>query len=195
MPVPSPGSSLVAQRLNGIERGGLPRRVKAEEHPTAAEKPTARARPGSGFRAPAGEAPDKRRAADAHHEPDHPAEQAHHDALDEELREHVASRARRSAMRMPISRVRSVTDTSMMFMIPMPPTSSETDAIAASSHVIIVRGARRRLGDLGLVAHGEVVVAAVRCRCASRMIAGSPPAPPRCPVGDVRAREDLPDAA
>ena len=36
-------------------------------------------------------------------------------------------------MRMPISRVRSVTETSMMFMMPMPPTSSEIDAIAASS--------------------------------------------------------------
>ena len=29
------------------------------------------------------------------------------------------------AMRIPISRVRSVTETSMMFMMPMPPTSSE----------------------------------------------------------------------
>ena len=29
------------------------------------------------------------------------------------------------ALRMPISFVRSVTDTSMMFMMPMPPTSSE----------------------------------------------------------------------
>ena len=37
---------------------------------------------------------------------------------------------------MPISRVRSVTDTSMMFMMPMPPTSSEMLAIAASSSVI-----------------------------------------------------------
>ena len=34
---------------------------------------------------------------------------------------------------MPISRVRSVTDTSRMFMMPIPPTSSEIDAIAASS--------------------------------------------------------------
>ena len=38
---------------------------------------------------------------------------------------------------MPISRVRSVTDTSMMFMMPMPPTSSETPAMAASSVVIV----------------------------------------------------------
>ncbi|EXI76377.1 MAG: hypothetical protein AW07_00322 [Candidatus Accumulibacter sp. SK-11] len=36
-------------------------------------------------------------------------------------------------MRIPISRVRSVTETSMMFMMPMPPTSSDTDAIAPSS--------------------------------------------------------------
>ena len=36
------------------------------------------------------------------------------------------------AMRRPISRVRSVTLTSMMFMMPMPPTSSETPAMAAS---------------------------------------------------------------
>ena len=33
-----------------------------------------------------------------------------------------------TAMRMPISRVRSVTETSMMFMMPMPPTSSEIAA-------------------------------------------------------------------
>ena len=35
-----------------------------------------------------------------------------------------------TARRMPISRVRSSTLASMMFMIPMPPTSSEIDAIA-----------------------------------------------------------------
>ena len=33
-----------------------------------------------------------------------------------------------TARRTPISRVRSVTDTSMMFMMPMPPTSSEMAA-------------------------------------------------------------------
>ena len=40
--------------------------------------------------------------------------------------------------RSPISRVRSVTDTSMMFMIPMPPTSNETAAMLASRYVIVV---------------------------------------------------------
>ena len=39
------------------------------------------------------------------------------------------------ALRMPISRVRSRTDTSMMFMIPMPPTTSEIEAMPASSSV------------------------------------------------------------
>ena len=33
-------------------------------------------------------------------------------------------------LRMPISRVRSVTDTSMMFMMPMPPTSREMAAMS-----------------------------------------------------------------
>ena len=40
------------------------------------------------------------------------------------------------AMRIPISCVRSVTETSMMFMIPMPPTRSEMDATPARSSVI-----------------------------------------------------------
>ena len=42
-----------------------------------------------------------------------------------------------TAMRMPISRVRSVTDTSMTLAIPMPPTISEM-AATASSNVVIV---------------------------------------------------------
>ena len=38
---------------------------------------------------------------------------------------------------MPISRVRSVTETIMMFMMPIPPTSSEIPAIDPRSSVII----------------------------------------------------------
>src|SRR3989442_1644796 len=41
------------------------------------------------------------------------------------------------AMRMPISRVRSVTETSRMFMMPIPPTRSEIEATAASSTAMI----------------------------------------------------------
>ena len=40
-----------------------------------------------------------------------------------------------SALRSPISRIRSVTETSMMFMTPMPPTSSEIAAMPPSSTV------------------------------------------------------------
>ena len=39
-------------------------------------------------------------------------------------------------MRMPISRVRSVTDTSIMFMMPTPPTMSEMSATTSSRFVI-----------------------------------------------------------
>jgi hypothetical protein len=40
-------------------------------------------------------------------------------------------------MRRPISRIRSVIETSMIFMIPMPPTIREMAAVAASSHVSV----------------------------------------------------------
>ena len=40
-----------------------------------------------------------------------------------------------SALRRPISRMRSVTETSMMFMTPMPPTSREMAAIPPSRTV------------------------------------------------------------
>ena len=42
------------------------------------------------------------------------------------------------AMRTPISRVRSVTVTNMMFMIPMPPTRSETEAIESRRTVNVL---------------------------------------------------------
>ena len=48
------------------------------------------------------------------------------------------------AMRMPISRVRSVTETSMMFMIPMPPTRSEIDGDRGEEQRQRARGLGRR---------------------------------------------------
>ena len=48
-----------------------------------------------------------------------------------------------TAILMPISRVRSVTETSMMFMMPMPPTTSDINAIEPSSIDIIVVVLRR----------------------------------------------------
>ena len=41
-----------------------------------------------------------------------------------------------TAIRRPISRVRSVTETSMMFMMPTPPTTSEMSATIRSSEVM-----------------------------------------------------------
>ena len=65
-----------------------------------------------------------------------------------------------TAMRRPISRIRSVTDTSMMFMMPMPPTISEMLATAPSSSDMmrVVCGARG--DDFGDVAHAEIVLRA-----------------------------------
>jgi hypothetical protein len=47
----------------------------------------------------------------------------------------MSERRAPTALRMPISRVRSVTDTSMMFITPIPPTSSEIAATSPSSVV------------------------------------------------------------
>ena len=60
-------------------------------------------------------------------------------------------------MRRPISRVRSVTDTSMMFMMPTPPTTSEISRHHEQQPLISVDGRRQRLGHLGHVADVEVV--------------------------------------
>ncbi len=67
-----------------------------------------------------------------------------------------------TAMRMPISRVRSVTLTSMMFMMPMPPTSRDMPAIAPSSSVMIVEMEFDGIGDFLLIEDVEIIVAARR---------------------------------
>ena len=61
-------------------------------------------------------------------------------------------------MRRPISRVRSVTDTSMMFMMPMPPTMSDTPAMPASSVVIVPMACVRMSAISSSVRTDEVVV-------------------------------------
>ena len=63
---------------------------------------------------------------------DRAAETGERECFDQELEEMSRPRAP-TARRSPISRVRSVTDTSMMFMIPIPPTTRETTAIPANS--------------------------------------------------------------
>ena len=78
----------------------------------------------------------RRGQAEAEADAEQSAEEADDDGLDEELQQDVLA-ARADGERSPISRVRSVTDTSMMFMMPIPPTSSDTPAMAASSVVIV----------------------------------------------------------
>ena len=109
--------------------------------PTAAEKPSASATAHHGVCA-GGKSRDQRRGeradAVAEHESREPAEQAQHERLEQELQKDVMAFAP-MALRMPISRVRSVTDTSMMFMIPMPPTSSEMPTMPVITIVTVVR--------------------------------------------------------
>ncbi len=61
-------------------------------------------------------------------------------------------------MRMPISRVRSVTLTSMMFMMPMPPTSRETQRDAGQQDAHGAGGVVGGVGDFLLGADGEIIV-------------------------------------
>ena len=62
-----------------------------------------------------------------------------------------------TAIRRPISRVLSVTETSMMFMMPTPPTTREISATASSSLVIMVLVEDRALGHFGHVADVEII--------------------------------------
>jgi hypothetical protein len=55
-----------------------------------------------------------------------PADEGQRRRLDEELPENLPGRVAPSALRSPISRVRSVTETIMMAMTPIPPTSRAT---------------------------------------------------------------------
>ena len=65
--------------------------------------------------------------------------------------------SRRAPLRMPISRVRSVTDTSMMFMMPMPPTSSDHRGDAGEQRREDVRRFAERRQQIRRVADAKVV--------------------------------------
>ena len=67
-----------------------------------------------------------------------------------------------TAMRMPISRVRSVTLTSMMFMMPMPPTKQRHRGDAGEERRDRLGPLLLRVRDLAQVADLEVVVVAAR---------------------------------
>ena len=68
---------------------------------------------------------------------------------------------------MPISRVRSVTDTSMMFMITMPPTTSETAAIPIVAMKNVLLNPDQMLSRLALVSISKLSSSPTRsCRWA-----------------------------
>ena len=94
------------------------------------EKDTGHNRPCIEEDGPICESGDESGGSNSKRNPDQAAKQAEEQNLHQEL---VAISPRRAprACRRPISRVRSVTDTSIMFMMPMPPTRRDTDAMAA----------------------------------------------------------------
>ena len=128
---------LEAKRFDRVELGGLRGRIEAEEDADDRGEPERQhdgvggngRRPGEELRDAPGD-PEAQRDADA------PPKRLRTTAS---TRNCISTSAPRApmAMRRPISRVRSVTDTSMMFMMPMPPTSSDTPAMPASSAVIV----------------------------------------------------------
>ena len=73
-----------------------------------------------------------------------------------------------TARRTPISRIRSSTEASMMFMMPMPPTSSEMDAIAPSTtlKIVLVRCSWRSSSSGTVISKSTTVLcrrASIRC--------------------------------
>ena len=76
-------------------------------------------------------------ATSAEHDADGAAGQADGHRFGQELPGHVAAAGADRHAQPDLACVRSVTDSSVMFMMPMPPTSSDTAATAASSQRIV----------------------------------------------------------
>src|SRR5262245_43834333 len=91
-PRSTPTPLLISERLNRIERRRFTRRVVAEKHPHRRREADGDGdrRCGRGCR-PAGDVTDQGRAAVADREANDSAEDAHGDALDEKLCEHVGA--------------------------------------------------------------------------------------------------------
>ena len=124
------GVLFVSQGVNGIELGGLDTGEQAENdaHEGGEDDRNEDRRDADGD-------------GDLYHETDDPgeddasddaedaAQQAEHGGLREKLAENLAAAG--------AERLRSVTETSMMFMTPMPPTRSEMDAMAMSMMFVL----------------------------------------------------------
>ncbi len=128
----------VTQGVDGVELGGPARRIPAEQHADRrrhAEGDEHRGRRHHASPSAASTRSDTTPPGRARRRPAPPARLM---ATASVRNWRVTSRPRApTAMRRPISLVRSVTDSSVMFMMPMPPTSSDTAATAASSQRIV----------------------------------------------------------
>ena len=119
---PSTRPLLVAERLDRVEPGGPPRRVEAEEHPDRL-RPRRQHRTASDVTGADHCIRRGRRTEAANPTPMPMAPPAPLNTIASTRNCSSMSTSRApTAIRSPISRVRSVTDTSMMFMMPMPPT-------------------------------------------------------------------------
>ena len=132
-PLPFPRTLFVAEGLDRVQPGCLPRRIEAEDNSNpGGHQHRDDDRRHRGLRRPVLDPADQQRGAAAHHDADPAADKAQEHRLHEELPQDVMA-AHPTAMRRPISRVRSVTETSMIFMIPTPPTTSEIAATTSNN--------------------------------------------------------------
>ena len=127
-PLTGVGGSFGAQRDDRVEPAGAAGRDHPEERPRPpTDTPNARASDHQAITAGSGDQPvgEHRTPPTPSADPDHAADRGEQHRLDAGTgRGRRAARAP-SALRRPISRVRSRTDTSMMLETPTPPTSSE----------------------------------------------------------------------
>src|SRR5262244_1707340 len=128
---------LVAQCFDRIEMRCLAGWIEAEEDSNCGGKPEAASdRQGRHQDRPFGDMRDHLRDNDADKDPPTPPAALRRTASVRNCRS-TCTRWAPIAIRMPISRVRSVTETSRMFKMPIPPTRSEMDATAARSNAMI----------------------------------------------------------
>ena len=156
----------MAQGFDGVEAGGFPGGVEAEDDADArGDRDGGGDRGDAGERRPAEECGDRQRHDPSESHAHEPAGKAEDRRLQQELPQHVAQRAP-TAIRRPISRVRSVTLTSMMFMIPTPPTTSEIIDTHSSSLVIrsVVEATVLEISVQSRMRKSSGSPAGVRCR-------------------------------
>ena len=127
----------VANRFDGIEISGFTSRIPTEEYPgyrTNEERKYDRI--GLYVNRPFEQDVDDCRCTYSEDDPDNAAGNADENGFDKELGEDIDTPGS-DGHAQPISRVRSVTETYMIFMIPIPPTNNDIPAMQASKIVIM----------------------------------------------------------